>query len=134
MKIIFRICFLLSSIFSNVVLAQDDMLEFYTHVEQMPEFVGGEKALMHFIESNIVYPEQEKKDKIEGVVYCTFIVNEIGKVINIKVAKGISEHPNFEIETLAMMNKMPDWKPGKQNGKPVSVQYALPIKYALPKK
>lgn len=125
--------FVLVFVRSISIQAQSEA-EVFTMVEQMPEFVGGESAMMSFIESNINYPEQEKLANIQGVVYVSFIVNEVGKVINVKVIRGMNNHPNFDKETLAMMNKMPNWKPGKQNGKPVSVQYTLPIKFALPKK
>jgi TonB family protein len=99
-------------------------------VKQMPEYPGGEEALFSFIGKNINYPEQAKKEGIQGRVYVSFIVEKNGKVSNVEVLKGIGN--GCDAESLRVVKSMPNWKPGiDENGKPVRVKYNLPIKFAL---
>jgi len=120
---------------TNTIKSQDvEEQKIFMHVEQMPEFIGGETALIHFIEANLMYPEQERKEMIQGKVFCSFIVDAFGKVTSPKILRGITNHPNFDAEVMALLNKMPSWNPGKQNGKAVPVQFSLPINFLLPKK
>lgn len=129
----YSIYFLLH-LFAQFSFAQElDTNNLQVHVEQMPSFVGGEKALINFIETNLTYPEQEKKDKIQGKVFCSFIVDANGKVTSPKILRSIANHPSFDNEVLLLLSKMPIWNAGKQNGKPVSVQFSLPINFSLPK-
>lgn len=66
---------------------------------------------------------------IEGRVISAFIVNEDGSLSNIKIARSISE--KFDEEAIRLIKNMPNWKPGKQNGKAVKVSYSLPIIFNL---
>lgn len=63
--------------------------EVYTMVERMPEFPGGETALFGYLASELRYPPDAKKQSIEGIVYCTFIIDELGNVKDARVIKGI---------------------------------------------
>lgn len=98
-------------------------------VEEMPEYPGGQEALMQFLASNIKYPAEAQKEKIEGKVYVKFIVSKIGKVTNTEIIRGV--HETLDNEALRVVNAMPDWKPGTQRGKPVAVEYTIPINFAL---
>jgi TonB family protein len=98
-------------------------------VDQMPEFPGGVPALLKFISSEVKYPEDAKKSGTHGKVIVNFIVNKEGKVVNPKITRGVS--PSIDQEALRVVNKMPQWKPGKNKGELVSVKYTLPIAFAL---
>ena len=109
----------------------DTKEEIFTVVEQMPSFAGGDGELMKFIQKNIVYPAIEKEAGISGTAYVTFVVDKEGKITDVKILRGVSGGPNCDKEAMRVVKAMPPWKPGKQNGRPVSVQYNLPIKFVL---
>lgn len=101
----------------------------YRAVEKMPEFPGGERALMHYLNRNMNYPKSARRQHIEGIVYIQFTVTEKGKVANVKLIKGIDL--DCDEEALRVVRNMPDWAPGMQNGKEVNVFYTLPITFKL---
>lgn len=93
-------------------------------VEQMPEFPGGEDKMMAFIRDNYVIPQLEKENDIQGRVIVSFVVNEDGAVSDAVVRKGVSA--GLDKEALRVV-KLLKFKPGKQQGKAVKVNYTLPI-------
>jgi periplasmic protein TonB len=95
-------------------------------VEQMPQFQGD---MLAFIGSIIRYPVAASEAGIEGTVYIQFVVNEDGSVGNAIVLRGIGG--GCDEEALRIVNAMPKWKPGKQNGNPVKVFFTLPVKFML---
>lgn len=103
--------------------SDDDVLTF---VEQMPEFNGD---LYQYISKNINYPVEAKENKIEGRVIAQFIVEKDGSISNASVLKKMGW--GMDEETLRVINNMPNWKPGKQNGKTVRVRYTLPVSFKL---
>ena len=111
--------------------APQDEEPVFTVVEVMPKYPGGNEAMYKFLGENIKYPEKAKKEGIGGRVYVTFVVEKDGTVTNVKVLKGAEE--SLDKEALRVVKMMPKWKPGTQKGKPVRVQYNLPIKFALNK-
>ncbi len=98
-------------------------------VEDMPEFKGGDKALLKYIGEHVVYPEMAKENDIQGTVYVGFVVNEKGKVTNVTVLRGVD--PLLDKEAIKVIQGLPDWKPGKQSGKNVKVRMQVPIKFQL---
>ena len=98
-------------------------------VEVDPEFPGGMEALTKYLSENIKYPEQAKKDKIQGKVYISFVVEKDGSVADAKVLRGIGG--GCDEEALRVVNAMPKWTPGKQRNTPVRVQFNLPIVFKL---
>jgi protein TonB len=98
-------------------------------VEQMPEFPGGQAALMKFISKHLRYPRSAVEKGITGLVYVTFVIDPAGKVTQIEVLKGID--PACDEEAVRVISKLPDWKPGRQSGRNVSVRYSFPIRYAM---
>lgn len=98
-------------------------------VEVPPVFVGGEKAMFEYLSKNIRYPVEAQKQKIQGRVVVQFVVNDEGKVTNAKIVYSIDTY--LDAEALRIINAMPDWTPGKQGGKNVSVRYVLPIQFKL---
>jgi len=101
----------------------------YMVVEEMPEYPGGLDGLKNFIVENVKYPEQAKKNKLEGKVFVSFVIDEHGNVTNAKVVRAVD--PELDKEALRVVNKMAKWTPGKQKGENVKVQYTLPIQFAL---
>lgn len=100
----------------------------FTTVEQMPEFPGGQEKLNKFL-LQIKYPRAARKKGVSGKVYVTFVVNSDGKINNVKILRGLGY--GLDEEVLRVVNKMPDWIPGKQNGKEVNVQFNLPVNFNL---
>lgn len=98
-------------------------------VESMPEFPGGETALHQYLAENIKYPQMAKESGIQGRVFVTFVVERNGKVTDVKVLRGIGG--GCDEEAIRVVQNMPSWTPGKQRGKPVRVQFNLPVKFTL---
>ena len=103
--------------------------QIFTIVEEMPSFPGGEAAMMKYLANNIKYPAIAKDANIQGTVYVTFVVNEKGEVKDVKVLRSIGG--GTDEEAIRVVQNMPKWKPGKQRGKAVKVQYNLPIRFTL---
>jgi len=103
--------------------------EIFFIVEKMPEFPGGEMALRQYIANTVKYPETAQENGIQGKVYVTFVVTIDGSVANAKIARGVD--PLLDQEALRVVNSLPVWSPGYQKGKPVNVQYTVPINFVL---
>lgn len=101
----------------------------FVMVEEFPVFPGGDVALRKFLADSVKYPEEAKKQGIQGRVFVNFIVDKEGYVKNVKVAKKINEY--LDAEAVRVVSSMPRWTPGKQRGEAVSVSYTVPIKFAL---
>ncbi len=98
-------------------------------VEQMPSFKGGEAEMLKFISNNMKYPASAKENGIQGRVTVRFVITSAGKITDVQIIRGID--PACDKEAIRIVKSMPDWEPGKQNGKAVSVYYTLPIKFSL---
>jgi TonB family protein len=101
----------------------------YTIVEEMPKFPGGETQLLNYVAHNVKYPATARENGIQGKVYVAFVIDTIGSVIEARVLRGIGG--GCDEEALRVVNSMPKWAPGTQDGKPVRVQYNLPINFVL---
>ena len=114
-------------------MAQTDDVDdaVFVVVEKSPEFPGGNDSLYAFIGRNIKYPEMAKKNKIEGRVFVTFVVEKDGQVSSAKILRDIGG--GCGEEALRVVNSMPKWKPGTQRGNPVRVQFNLPVMFKLKK-
>lgn len=100
----------------------------FTVVEEMPSFPGGEGKLYEYL-GKTKYPPIARENNIQGRVYVSFIVDKDGKIKDAKVLRGIGG--GCDEEALRMVRSMPDWKPGRQNGRNVIVQYNLPVNFSL---
>ena len=109
--------------------SNDIKSQVFTVVEAMPEYPGGEEALMNFLGS-IKYPKEAMDKNIEGSVYLRFIIEKDGSIETIEIARGSGSELLNEA-AIAHVKNMQQWKPGRQNGKPVRVQYIVPIKFVL---
>jgi protein TonB len=111
------------------VVVEEKKPEIFNHVEQMPQFPGGDGALMKWLHDNISYPTIAQEQGIQGRVNLRFVVKPDGSVDNVEVIKGLD--PSCDKEAVAKVKKMPKWIPGKQNGNPVYVYYQLPVTFKL---
>lgn len=104
----------------------------FTVVEEMPQFPGGDEARMKYLMENIKYPEEARKNGIQGTVYVSYVVEKDGSISNVKVLRGIDK----ECDEVAMnvIKNMPNWIPGKQRGQAVRVQFNMPIRFTLGEK
>ncbi|HNW98611.1 MAG TPA: TonB family protein [Bacteroidales bacterium] len=100
-----------------------------TIVELMPGFDGGEEKMYAWLGENIKYPQIAKETNITGTVIVTFVVEKDGSISNVQVLKDIGG--GCGEEAVRVVKNMPKWKPGKQNGVPVRVQFNLPIRFTL---
>ena len=98
---------------------------------EMPEFSAEPNGVLKYVSGNIVYPEMAKNIGAEGTVHVTFVVNEFGKVDNVKVLKGIGY--GCDEEVVRIITRMPKWiKAGKdEKGRPVRVRYNIPVRFKL---
>ena len=99
--------------------------ETYITVPEMPSFPGGEAALMKFVVDNINYPPDALENGIEGTVILQFVVTAMGDVSRIVVVRKAD--PLLDTEAVRVVSLMPRWRPGKQDGNPVAVYFALPV-------
>ena len=108
---------------------EEDSDEVFMVVEQMPVFPGGDLGLMKFIQKTVKYPPIAKENDITGKVYVTYVVNKKGKVTSVKVVRGVDKY--LDAEAVRVVKLLPYTTAGKQRGKPVNVQYTIPINFTL---
>lgn len=114
----------------------DNVLEFgpavcRTFAEVMPEYVGGYDSLVSFLHRNVRYPSWEKRKRIEGTVYVQFIVDETGKVKEPTILKTVEDSRHFNNEVIRVVNSMPNWIPGREQGENVAVMFTIPVRFRL---
>ena len=107
-------------------IAETDILDYAEH---HPSFPGGQQALLDFLRQNVNYPEQAKKDSIEGRVVVGFVIDTDGSITDPKIVRSV--HPLLDAEALWVVKLMPKWEPGSENGTPVKVKYNLPISFKI---
>ena len=103
--------------------------EVYDVVEVDPVFPGGIEELYKYLATNITYPEQAKKEGVQGKVYVAFVVEKDGSITDAQVVRGIGG--GCDEEALRVVNAMPKWTPGKQQGEAVRVHFTLPVNFKL---
>ena len=103
--------------------------EVFTVVEVNPEFNGGMNEMLKFLKEHIIYPEDAKEIGIEGKVLIQFIVHKDGQLSDFKIIKKV--YPSVDREAIRVVQKMPNWIPGKNNGNIVSVRVVIPIIFKL---
>jgi protein TonB len=111
------------------VVVEDDADKIWTVVEQQPEFPGGLEAMMKFLQKNMKYPAQARRMGTEGKVFVGFVVNADGRITDVSLVKGISME--LDKEASRVVQSMPPWKPGKQNGRAVRARFVLPVNFKL---
>lgn len=103
--------------------------EVFMVAEQMPEFPGGMKELLKFLQDNLKYPENAMKNNVQGRVIVQFVVEKDGTPTEFKVLRSVD--PDLDAEALRVLQTMPKWKPGMQRGEVVRVKYTVPVSFKL---
>lgn len=103
--------------------------EVFMVAEQMPEFPGGMKELLKFLQDNLKYPENAMKNNVQGRVIVQFVVEKDGTPTEFKVLRSVD--PDLDAEALRVMKAMPKWKPGMQKGQVVRVKFTVPVSFKL---
>ena len=131
MKVLFSIAIIISIVIfpASAQKNSSNKEKVYLEVDEMPEYPGGKEGFLKFIASNVKYPEEAKKKKISGKVFVSFVVDKKGVVTDARVVRTINDA--LDKEALRVINLMAKWKPGKMDGKPVDVQFTVPILFKL---
>lgn len=103
--------------------------EVFMVAEQMPEFPGGMKEMLKFLQENVKYPENAMKNNVQGRVIVQFVVEKDGTPTEFKVARSVD--PDLDAEALRVLQTMPKWKPGMQRGEVVRVKFTVPVSFKL---
>lgn len=103
--------------------------EVFMVAEQMPEFPGGMKEMLKFLQENMKYPENAMKNNVQGRVIVQFVVEKDGTPTEFKVARSVD--PDLDAEALRVLQTMPKWKPGMQRGEVVRVKFTVPVSFKL---
>ena len=102
----------------------------FSDIEVKPTFQGGDaNSFALWVNSQIKYPEQAKKDQVEGRVMVQFTIGSDGVVRDAQVVRGVRE--DLDAEVLRVISSSPQWEPGMQDGKAVPVSFVIPVVYAL---
>lgn len=110
-------------------VVEEDPNKIFTAVEKEPGFAGGIEKFYSYLQKNIHYPAIAKENNVQGKVFVTFVVEKDGSLTDIKVVRGIGS--GCDEEAKRVLANSPKWTPGIQNGRPVRVQYTMPINFAL---
>jgi len=103
--------------------------EIFRSVEQMPQFPGGDAALMKYLSSHIQYPAMAAENNVQGKVILQFVVEKDGRVGEVKVARSVDK--DLDKEAIRVVKSLPKFNPGRQNGQAVRVWYTLPVTFKL---
>ena len=103
--------------------------ELFMVCEEMPVYPGGESALMKYLSENLKYPAEAAEKGVQGRVLVSFVIEKDGSLGSIKIEKAVD--PALDAEAMRVVGNMPKWKPGKQRGQNVRVQYVLPINFNM---
>ena len=112
----------------KTVVAQKNQ-QVFDVVEKMPEYPGGQAALFEYLSKNVKYPADAEKQKIEGRVLVSFVVNTDGSITDISVER--KAFPSLDAEAVRVISGMPKWIPGEQKGQKVRVKYTVPLNFHL---
>jgi protein TonB len=109
-------------------IVDEDPVPLY-NVEKWPEFPGGKSAMMAFLSNNLKYTPEARGINLEGTVHVFFVIGKDGSIRDIEIKRGVGAGLDEEVERVISI--MPQWTPGIQNGRNVSVIYNLPVKFKL---
>ena len=113
----------------QVTTTSDQDKKVYKSVDQMPQFPGGEVALMKYLQSEIKYPMNAAKNNIQGRVIVQFVIDKNGEIGEVKVLRSVDEE--VDAEAVRVIKSLPKFNPGRQNGEAVSVWYTLPVSFKI---
>ncbi len=105
--------------------------EIFEVVEEPAEYPGGINEMRKYLAENINYPDIAREMGYQGKCYLRFVVSENGYISNVVVKKGVPDCPECDKEAIRVIKSMKQWKPAKNNGKPVNSYYTLPVSFKL---
>jgi protein TonB len=109
---------------------EEEEQQIFVVVEDMPTFKGGGVgAFRNYVQKNIEYPTVAAENGIEGTVFVKFVVDTDGGISNVTIMRGVD--PALDEEAKRVIRNAPEWEPGQQRGKPVRVQFTIPIVFQL---
>lgn len=112
-----------------VVIKADTIYDFPAII---PEFQGGQQALLNYLQTNMVYPEDAKELGIEGKVFVSFVVFEDGSIQQVSILRGINGNKSCEKEVMRLIKRMPKWIPGKNElGRTIKARVRMPVVFRL---
>lgn len=114
----------------NIVMRKKSGEKIYSSVETMPQYPGGMKYFKRYIDRNLKYPEEAKKNKIEGVVVMQFVVEKNGDITNPRVMRRLDE--SLDSVAMNLIKGMPRWIPASDHGIKVRCKYSVPIAFKIP--
>lgn len=114
----------------NVIEDNTDKTE-YISVTEMPVFPGGQAGFQRYLAMNLKYPVKEKMMGVTGTVHIGFVIGPEGTVVRSEILSGVPHGKGLEEEAMRVINSMPVWKPGKNNGYPVKVYFTVPVRFSL---
>ena len=103
----------------------------FSSVEEMPKFPGGDEALLKYVGMNLNYPKEALRNNVQGKCILKFVVTKIGTIGKIKIVRSLSQECDEEAKRV--VRTLPEFFPGRQNGRPVNVWYTLPVNFRLSK-
>lgn len=112
-----------------VITEKEENDEPWVRVEKMPVFPGGDLGLLQYVMNEVRYPSIAKENGISGVVYVYYVVDENGNVVDVSLKRGVD--PFLDREALRAVKTITGYTAGEQRGKPVKVQFTLPIRFQL---
>ncbi len=117
--------------------SEDDEPVYVELVEKKPAYPGGYEELLKDIYENLVYPEDAKKDSIQGYVFVRFVIDKEGHITNPEILRlhhyAYIDSPAFDSAVLDVLSHLKTFIPGEQHGKKVNVIYTQPIMFKLDK-
>ena len=118
-----------SSSIGSVSHETQDSLYKFSDLDVVPNFPGGMDKMMLFIAQNTKYPQNAKDNGIQGKVFVEFIIDQKGKVTNVKLKRSVDKE--LDAEAIRVVSLMPDWNPGEKDGKKVKTSFIIPINFKL---
>lgn len=113
----------------NVAQSDDVPEKIYTATERMPQFPGGEAALMKYMRNNIKYPVIAIENGTQGNVIVQFVVKKDGTIGTVKIVRGLS--PELNKEAIRLCKSLPKFIPGTMKGEAVNVWYTSVVSFRL---
>lgn len=101
----------------------------FTSIDQQPEFPGGQRELMRYLGTHLIYPSDAIDDDVQGQVLVSFTVCRDGSLCDAEIIRSVNA--SIDKEVLRIVKTMPNWKPGKNKGETVKVRYRLPVTFKL---
>jgi len=113
----------------KIVEQESENTQIFTHVDVPPSFPGGDAELMKWMQNNVKYPTLAQEQEVQGKVVLKFVINSNGSISNIEVIRSLET--NCDQEAIRVIKSMPNWIPGRQNGRNVATYYTIPIMFRL---